>query len=98
MGHARHDDLRDLADLFAEIRRLPDVVEPRPGIFYLRRVPFLHFHTKAGRRWADAKTGATWGPEIEIPLGAGRRARFAFRRRVLACYQQTTARGASRRP
>src|SRR5438093_12707712 len=91
MGHVRYDELGDLEELLGELRRLPDVVEPRPGMFYLRRVSFLHFHTKDGRRWADAKAGATWGPEIDIPPGADRRALSAFRREVLNRYRETKA-------
>ena len=68
MGHARYDELRDLEDIFAVIRALPGISEPTAGTFYLRRKPFLHFHTKNGARWADAKAGASWGAEIPIPL------------------------------
>ena len=32
------------------IRALPGISEPTAGTFYLRRKPFLHFHTKAGAR------------------------------------------------
>ena len=78
MGHARYAELRDIHDVLEEIRRLPAISEPAPGIFYLRRVPFLHFHTKPGVRWADAKVGSIWGPEIPIPLGAGPREKSAF--------------------
>ena len=53
MGHARYNDLRGLEKVLDEIRKLPGIAEPTPGIFYLRRVPFLHFHTKDGMRWAE---------------------------------------------
>ena len=82
MGHARYDDLRDLEDVLAAIRELPDISEPTPGIFYLRRVPFLHFHTKDGARWADAKLGTSWGPEIPIPFRCARREKMRFLREV----------------
>jgi hypothetical protein len=68
MAHARYSDLDDLATLLAKIRSLPGIQEPRPGIFYLKRTPFLHFHTRAGARWADAKAGQDWGPEIPLPF------------------------------
>ena len=87
MGHARYEDLRDLEDVLAAIRKLPGTSEPTPGIFYLRRVPFLHFHTKDGTRWADAKIGAAWGPEISIPLECGRRDKTMFLREVRARYE-----------
>ena len=82
MGHARYEELRDIHDVLEEIRHLPAISEPAPGIFCVRRVPFLHFHTKAGVRWADAKAGSTWGSEIPIPLGAGPRKKSAFLREV----------------
>ena len=82
MGHARYEELRDIHDVLEGIRHLPAISEPAPGIFYLRRAPFLHFHTKAGVRWADAKAGATWGSEIPIRLGAGPREKSAFLQEV----------------
>jgi hypothetical protein len=86
MGHARYRDLRDLESVLDEIRRLPGIAEPTPGIFYLRRVPFLHFHTKDIARWADAKVGPSWGPELLIPFGCGRREKARFLREVRARY------------
>ena len=39
--------LDDLESVFAELRTWPGVVEPKPGVFYVRREPFLHFHLHA---------------------------------------------------
>ena len=78
MGHARYEDLKDLEDVLDGIRGLPAVSEPTPGIFYIGRTPFLHFHTKAGERWADAKSGTAWGAEMRLPFGAGKRLKSAF--------------------
>jgi hypothetical protein len=91
MGHARYSDLRDLDDVLEAIRELPGISEPTPGIFYLRRVPFLHFHTKDRARWADAKVGLVWGPEIQIPLGCGRREKTIFLREVRARHAACSA-------
>ena len=88
MGHARYEELRDLEDVLRQLRALPGVSEPTPGIFYLRRIPFLHFHTKAGKRWADIKTGTAWGPEMPLPFGAGKRLRASFLIEVRACYRR----------
>ena len=82
MAHARYADLRDLEDVLEVIRKMPGVTEPTPGIFYLKRVPFLHFHTKDGARWASAKIGSSWGPEIQIPFGCGQRTKTSFLREV----------------
>jgi hypothetical protein len=84
MGHARAADLLDVADVLDAIRALPGVSERSSGIFYVGRGPFLHFHTKDGERWADAKTGRDWGPEMPLPLGATARAKAAFLREVRA--------------
>ena len=87
MRHARYDELRDLEDIFAVIRALPGISEPTAGTFYLRRKPFLHFHTKAGTRWADAKVGASWGAQIPIPLHCAQREKALFLREIRARYE-----------
>jgi len=91
MGHARHEDLRDLDDVLAEIRAWPGVAERAAGVFSLGRRPFLHFHARGAARWADARTGRTWGPEIPLPFDASRTVTSAFMRearaRYLACVE-----------
>jgi len=97
MGHARYEELGDLQDVLRVVRGLPGITEPRPGIFYLRRSPFLHFHTAAGRRWADARIGATWGAEIEVPFGASGRMKVAVLREIRRRHRRTaTAVGGAR--
>ena len=91
MGHAHYDELRDLEDVFAMIRALPGISEPTAGTFYLRRKPFLHFHTKAGARWADAKVGASWGAEIPIPFHCAHREKALFLREVQARYEAVSS-------
>jgi len=91
MGHARANDLRDLRDALAEIRALPGVSERRPGVFWLRQTPFLHFHTTGDFRRAHAKIGSVWGPEIVLPFGASRAARAAFLREIRARYDACVA-------
>jgi hypothetical protein len=106
VAHARIEDLRDIVDVLDQIRLLPGVAERAPGVFYLRRVPFLHFHTKGSARWADAKIGSTWGAEISIPLGASGALKAAFVDEVRARYRACTegllrpsqARTSARRP
>ena len=77
MAHARYEQLADLEPVLETLRGWDDLVEPRPGIFYLKRTPFLHFHVKGERRWADARAGAGWA-ELEIPFGASATARKRF--------------------
>lgn len=67
MPHCPAELLDDLIDLFAEIRSWPGVVEKKPGVFYVRREPFLHFHLLAGnRRRADVKGRADW-VQMDLP-------------------------------
>ncbi len=82
MAHCPPDQLKDLADVLAEVRALPGVSEPRPGIFYLRRTPFLHFHSKDGKRWADVRAGRDWGTEVPLPFDASAQAKTSFLRTV----------------
>ena len=82
MAHASHEDLLDLEDVFSEIRKLPGISERSHGTFYVKRIPFVHFHTKDGDRWADVKAGAVWGPEIPIPFLCGPRVKQRFLRAV----------------
>ena len=86
MPRARPDDLRDLRDALARIRALPGLTERAPGVFWLGRTPFMHFHTKRPPRRVHARDGPTWGGEIILPVGAGRAARAAFVREVRARY------------
>jgi hypothetical protein len=51
------------------LRALPELDEVKPGVFYLRRRAFLHFHESAGGRHADVRDGADWGDPIELPTG-----------------------------
>jgi len=90
MGHCPFDKLDDLGDIFAEIRSWPDVREPAPGVFYLKRMPFLHFHLdRHGRRWADIRDGAEWGAEVDLPLTASVAARRRFLREARGRYART---------
>ena len=86
MTRARASDLSDLRDALARIRALPGLTERAPGVFWLRRVPFMHFHTTKAPRRVHAKNGKTWGAEIVLPVGAGRAARAAFVREIRARY------------
>jgi hypothetical protein len=97
MAHCPYEKLSDLKGPLAEIGTWPDVREKRPGVFYIKSNAFLHFHLKDERRWADVRSGATWGPEIDIPLNAGASARARFVRDVRACYEETLAAGTSKR-
>jgi len=98
MAHCPPEQLGDLADVLAALRCWEGVSEAKPGIFYLGRTPFLHFHLKDGRRWADARDGADWGEPIEIPLGSRPRQRAAFLATVSAYYRNTARAVGAKRP
>jgi hypothetical protein len=78
VAHCPPELLDDLADIFAEVRTWPGVVEKTRGVFYLRRAPFLHFHrTAEGGRRADVKDTTGWvSLDLPRPLSATRRRRF----------------------
>ena len=76
MAHCPPELLDDLAYVLAEVRTWAGVVEKKPGVFYVRGQPFLHFHLLAGaRRCADVKVRADWlRTDLPRPLSAaGRR-------------------------
>ena len=78
MAYCPPELLDDLADLFADVRTWAGVIEKRPGVFYVRTQPFLHFHLVAGgRRRADVKGHTNW-VQLDLP-----RPVTATRRRAL---------------
>jgi hypothetical protein len=97
MGHASQDDLIDLSTELAVVRSWPQVNEPTPNTFYIKRTPFMHFHTKDGKRWADVRSGADWGPEIEVPWPASAAARAKFLKAIERRYRATLGSMATKR-
>lgn len=80
MAHCPYDRLDDLHDVLDTIRGWPALKEPKPGVFYLGSVAFLHFHIQADRRWADIRDGEDWGSPVEVPLELGARDKQRFLR------------------
>ena len=66
MARANLDGLEPILD---ELRVIPELVEVNPGVFYVRRKPFLHFHVSSTARAADVKNGPDWGDRIALPVG-----------------------------
>ena len=91
MPRARPSDLSDLRDALARIRALPGLTERAPGVFWLHRTPFMHFHTARPPRRVHAKDGHDWGAEIVLPVGATRSQRAAFVREIRARYAACVA-------
>jgi hypothetical protein len=53
--HATQEDLDRLEALLAELRRLPQLRERKPGSFSRGSRAFLHFHEDAGSLYVDVK-------------------------------------------
>src|SRR4029453_1296718 len=88
MAHCPPALLKDLATLFADLRRWPGVVEKSRAVFYARRLPLLHFHlTREGERRADVRGRDGWTPP-ELPPPMTATSRRALRRLVEARYRE----------
>jgi hypothetical protein len=82
------EQLEDVADLLAEVRTWPGVVEKKHNVFYLRRQPFLHFHKLSdGRRRADVKTPTGW-LQLELPEPITSARRRALLRALRAVHRE----------
>jgi len=61
--------LKPIKDLIDKLRRLPGIVERKPGIFYARGKAFLHFHEDPMGLFADVKVDNDWE---RFPVNAAR--------------------------
>ena len=99
MAHCPPALLKDLAPLFAELRRWPGVVEKSPAVFYARHQPLLHFHlTREGERRADVRGRDGW-TSLAVPTPITATSRRALRLLVEARYleREPARRSAARR-
>lgn len=87
MGHTKPQDLLDVQELLAQVRSWEHIREKSPNVFYYKSKPFLHFHDKAGRRWADVLEGGAWGPEVELPFRASAKLKATFLKEALRRYK-----------
>jgi hypothetical protein len=72
VAHWPSELLDDLTDLLDEIRSWTGVIEKKPGVFYVRREPFLHFHlVEGGRRRADVQGTSRLGAARPSPTCLG---------------------------
>jgi hypothetical protein len=67
VGHTCFKDLADLKKELDELRAWERIREKKPGVFYLKGIPFLHFHDEGEKRSADVKTPRGWR-RVAIPL------------------------------
>ena len=62
MKHAGAATLGLLETLLMKLRGLPALKEKKPGIFYVKSKPYLHFHEDPAGIFADVRLG---GAEFE---------------------------------
>jgi len=84
LAHCPPELLDDLADLLEDVRAWSGVVEKKPGVFYIRSQPFLHFHLLAGgRRRGDIKGRTDWSQlDLPRPISAAQRRAFLHELRL----------------
>lgn len=60
MKHAGAEALGALSKLLQKLRNQTSLVERKPGIFYVKGKPFLHFHEDRAGLFADLRQGSDW--------------------------------------
>ena len=89
--------LNDLASVLDTVRAWPGVIERKPGIFYLDREPFLHFHLVADDvRRADVKGLRGWS-QMSLPVPLKPTTRRTFVRVLKARYAERVGAEGGRR-
>ena len=63
-----------------------NIKEKSSGVFYFKSVPFLHFHDKDGKRWADVKVGSEW-KHLEIDFKPSEKAKNSFLKSVQVAHE-----------
>jgi hypothetical protein len=63
--HAGGDALAQLSELLQELRNRKELVERRPGIFYVKGKAFLHFHEDRAGLFADFRQHRDW---LRLPV------------------------------
>lgn len=92
MAHVSLEALQDVEDVLEKIRSFGvDVREPKPAVFYIKSVPFLHFHVKGDQRFAHAKSGKNWGPALNLPLKATAKQKNEFVESARRYYSETVS-------
>ena len=88
MAHCPPELLDDLGDVLAEVRGWAGIREDKPGVFYVRGQPFLHFHLlKGGRRRGDIKGRQGW-VSLDLPRPISATRRRALRRELRTHYRE----------
>jgi len=96
MGHTTADNLKDIQSELEMIARLEGVKQKSPGIFYLKTTPFLHFHDKDGKRWADVKTVDGGWQSVEINFNPSTKIKTAFVKIAESAHKKLHSKGKSK--
>ena len=87
MGHTKPDQLKDVQDLLDQVRKWENIKEKSPNVFYYKSKPFLHFHDKDGKRWADVLDCVSWGKPLDLPFDAEEKLKSKFLKEVSRRYK-----------
>ncbi len=88
MAYCPPELLDDLTDVLAEVRTWAGVIEKKPGVFYVRNQPSLHFHlVDGGRRRADVKGRTDWA-QLDLPRPVSMTRRRLFLRELRTRYAE----------
>ena len=90
MGHTAFENLKDLSKELAQIRKIENLKEKKPGVFYFKSTPFLHFHDKDGIRWAHLKTPEGW-LKVDLDFQASAKIKQQFLKSVHSAYKQISS-------
>ena len=83
MGHTKPEIIEDLSKELDAIRKLPELKEKSFGVFYYKSNPFLHFHHKEDKRWADVKTVEKKWLSVEVGFKCSASEKKQFLKKVL---------------
>ncbi len=90
MGHIKQEKIEDLKKELDAIRGFDGIKEKGVGVFYYKSTPFMHFHDKDDKRWADVKCPDGAWLHIEIQFSAKAQQKKLFLKKVEKAYQELT--------
>jgi hypothetical protein len=88
MARCPYEKLKSIESVLDLVRKLDGITETKPGIFYLKKQAFLHFHEDKSTEeiWADIKEGKIWGKTVPIPCKITKSFETNFYKEILRCY------------
>ena len=83
--------MKDLESVFETIRKWESIREPKPGIFYFKSKPFLHFHIQSEERFAHIRSGTVW-ERLDAPQPIAKTKLKSLEKVILGHYQKLKSR------